>query len=235
MQTISLGTALRTGWRLYKKDFSIWGVIGLIYTVSIGFPSLVALANLLQVLCPEAQCMPWMNTVASPNLHPVVRATTDWGGWLLLAMTPGMMSLATKAVFGGSITWSDFLRGYRGLFLRRWAVQQILVMLLVLLGIAALLIPGIILATGWMFAGFFVYRFALKGRESMAASWRLTKGLKWDLFGAIWTMTWLGLLSYFSLGLAFFVIGPLVMLAQGSLFRQCVEQSAKWESTVAAK
>ena len=235
MQTVSFGIALRTGWRLYKKNFSIWGVIGLIYMVSTGFPSLVALADLLQVLCPDAQCMPWMDTMASANLHPVVRATSQLGGWLILAMTPGIMSLATKAVFGGSISWSDFLRGYRGLFLRRWAVQQILVMLLVLLGMAALLIPGIILATGWMFAGFFVYRFALKGRESMTASWRLTKGLKWDLFGAIWTMTWLGLLSYFSFGLGFFVMGPLFVLAQGSLFRQCVEQNSKWESAVAAK
>lgn len=92
-------------------------------------------------------------------------------------------------------------------------LANLLVFALVVLGLFALIIPGIIIACRLAFTAYIVMDKKLDPIESVELSWKLTRGHGWRIFA-------MGIVSFFIiiLGLCFFIVGifPAIMWVSSS-------------------
>jgi len=148
----------------------------------------------------------------------------------LAASTLGLVSFAVGIL--GWVVQTYLSLGFIRLFLRtvrqegpeigdlftggRWLVPGIIASLLVGagvgLGMLLLIVPGVILALGWMFAQLLIVDKDMGPIEAMKTSWRMTQGEKGGLF--LWALVAFGLIivGFLACGLGVFVAAPVVGL-----------------------
>src|SRR3990167_7751866 len=97
--------------------------------------------------------------------------------------------------------------------------MSVLSFILVVLGIIALIIPGIILALGFIFSQYLVIDKGRGAIESLKESWRITKGHRWELFLFLLVLAVLNILGVLALLVGLLVSVPVTMLAVVHAYR----------------
>src|SRR3989344_892928 len=97
--------------------------------------------------------------------------------------------------------------------------MTVLSLILVILGLIALIIPGIILALGFMFAQYLVIDKDRGAVESLKESWRITKGNRFNLFIFVLVLTVINILGALALLVGLLVSIPVTMLAVVHAYR----------------
>ena len=97
--------------------------------------------------------------------------------------------------------------------------MSVLSFILVVLGIIALIIPGIILALGFIFSQYLVIDKGRGAIESLKESWRITKGHRWELFIFVLVLAVLNILGVLALLVGLLVSVPVTMLAVVHAYR----------------
>jgi hypothetical protein len=127
-------------------------------------------------------------------------------GLLMGPLVAGLGAMFLKAKKGEKPVFNDLFQ-FNGKFIGM-AVMGLLVGLGVMLGTILLILPGLLLATMWMYS---LYAMAYDGKgisESMKASWEMVK--KAGVWQQLVVLLAIGLFN--SIGAAFFGIGTLVTL-----------------------
>ena len=86
-------------------------------------------------------------------------------------------------------------------------------------GFIALIIPGIIIAIGFMFAQYLVIDKELGSVESLKESWHITKGHRWDLFVLVIVLSILNIIGTLALLVGLLISIPVTMLATVYAYR----------------
>lgn len=94
-----------------------------------------------------------------------------------------------------------------------YLIAQISVGLGVLIGLVLLVVPGVMLALGWMFASYLIVDKSRRPFEAIKESWNLTKGHKWQLLLLVVTIIGLNILGLLALIVGLLVTIPISMLA----------------------
>ena len=94
----------------------------------------------------------------------------------------------------------------------------------VLLGLMALVVPGIILGLGWMFTQALIVDRNLGPIEAMQTSWRLTRGEKGGLL--LWMLVCAGicLLGAMACGIGLFVAAPICGLGTLMIYEDLLDR-----------
>lgn len=100
-------------------------------------------------------------------------------------------------------------------------VAGLLYTLAVSIGFALLIVPGIILSTGFAFTFFIMAEDAnISGVDALKKSWQMTRGLKWDIF-CLWLrfFGW-ALLCLLTLGIGYLWLNPYITATTLNYYRQ---------------
>lgn len=101
------------------------------------------------------------------------------------SFAPAALTLiAYESIVGGEMTTREAMRAA----LRRWGAQfalRIVTGLLTGLASLALLVPGLIVMTGWAVATPAMMAENLGSSQAMRRSWDLTRGARWPVFGVL--------------------------------------------------
>ncbi len=106
-------------------------------------------------------------------------------GWIATALASGAtIVVVADAYLGRSTAWQDALRR-TVIHLGPLLLGSLLFALGVVAGFLMLIVPGIILAVGWGVFGPAVVIENLRGSAALGRSWRLTRGRRWPVLGAL--------------------------------------------------
>jgi len=129
-------------------------------------------------------------------------------GFLLLSVFDfGSTLMFVKAVRGEKADFHNLVRGFKENY-PDIVLANIMVFGIVLLGMAFLIIPGIILSCRLVFVKYLVMDKKLAPMEALEESWRMTEGYAWTIF-------FLGFISIFIImfGFLLLIIGVLPAIA----------------------
>ena len=102
-------------------------------------------------------------------------------GLILLFLYAGISKISLRYVFGHKAKIKDFIPSLKQYI--RFLAGSLLYALIIAIGLALLIVPGIILAIKFQFYHFYILRYHLGVIESFRQSSRLTKGHRLDLLG----------------------------------------------------
>jgi uncharacterized membrane protein len=204
----ALGTSFRTGWRVMLNNFlRLFLVIIILGVIAAPFKMLS-----FQFDASDFYKAPWMwenNWVRNIFTLGSLGVFTAFFG--LLAMLYAFLVVPVFK-FGGNMIFvqavrrikPDFellVKGFMENYLHI-ILANLLVFALVILGLFALIIPGIIIGCRLIFVPYIIMDKKLDSIEAVEMSWKLTKGHGWKIF-------FMGLVSFFIaiLGLCLFIVG----------------------------
>lgn len=200
MEKINVGESIRFGWTTFKKR--PWMLMG-------AFVLAMVISGVSSALLDPGEGAPVTLTTVIMGLV---------SGIIGLLVEIGLVTFSLRAhdnVEGVGV--KDLWNPKPFLW---YLVGQIAVGLGVLIGLVLLLVPGIMLALGWMFSSYLIID---KGRgpfEAMKESWAMTKGHKWELALLIATILGLNILGLLCLVVGLLVTVPVSMLAVVHAYRK---------------
>ncbi len=100
----------------------------------------------------------------------------------------------------------------------KYVVATVLSTLAVLIGLLLLVVPGVIVALGLMFAAYFVIDYKDNPIDALKRSWEITKGYKWTLLLLVVILTVLNILGFLALIVGLFVTMPVSMFAVAHVY-----------------
>lgn len=109
-------------------------------------------------------------------------------------------------------------------YLWQYFLLSIVLMIVILFGLLLLIVPGVIWSLKYMFAPYLLIDDHLSFSEAMSASDRMTRGIKWQLFGFGLATLGLNLLGLLALGLGLLVTIPVSALAGYVLYTTLKQQ-----------
>jgi uncharacterized membrane protein len=107
-----------------------------------------------------------------------------------------------------------------------YILASILRGLIILGGFILLIVPGIILAVKLQFAEYLVVDRKLNYDAALRGSWKMTKGVKWNLFLLGILLFLINLLGLLCLAVGLLVTVPLAMVAEAYVYRKLLSQTA---------
>ncbi|MFH1479122.1 MAG: hypothetical protein ABIG92_05045 [Candidatus Omnitrophota bacterium] len=168
-QKFSKGEAIRFGWKTMKAN--LWFFVGLIALV-IAINIIINLVGLpLQIQKTPEQITAGLVFFALFIL--IVRLITQ--AFIELGITRVTLKLSD----GKKAFFSDILSRVSSVF--NFLLATLAYTLAIAIGIALLIIPGIIVAVRCQFFGFFIVEENAGPIESLKKSWGLTKGSTWNI------------------------------------------------------
>jgi len=216
------GNSFSTGWRVMMDNFLRLFLVIIILAI---VTSPLKMFN-FKVNMPDLQNLPWSlghNFRHGSDFLPVIGAFGIFAAFFgLLAM---LYTFLVKPVFeyGGNMifvqavrkTKPDFeylIKGFMENYLHI-ILANLLVVALVILGLFALIIPGIIIGCRLAFVSYIIMDKKLDPIEAVELSWKLTRGHGWQIF-------FMGFVSIFIVifGLCLLIVGifPALIWISGS-------------------
>lgn len=129
-------------------------------------------------------------------------------GWVLTAfLHGGLLNTYLKIARGEEATFGDVFSG--GTWFLPMLGATFLSTLAIMFGFVALIVPGIMLSIGLAFTTYFVVDQNMGPVEAMSASWQVTKGQKFDIFGLFLLLGLIGLAGCAACLVGLFVAIPL--------------------------
>ncbi len=156
-------------------------------------------------------------------------AAVPFGGLIIavvvrVIVAMGMISIVLKLIDKKKPRIQDLWSVYKPFWTYLGAV--LLVGLGVFVGSILLLVPGIMLALGWMFFSYLLIDKNLGVMDSIKRSWEITYGEKWRLLGFGILLGFINFLGALLLGIGIFWTIPTTIMAMAYTYRK-LEGSAK--------
>ena len=188
--TFTIGEALSNGWALYRKHavflvtmfICIGGVTALLDFATERAAEKIGLLIILYIIFYAVQ----------------------------IVIAVGLVNTVLLIVRGRKVTFQDFFVDSR-----MWIVYLLAAILYgvgIMVGLALLIVPGIIVLIMWQFFSYALVDKGLSARDSLRYSARITKGNRWKL---LWFNILIGLM-YLGIGAIFMVISTITIFAGAS-------------------
>ena len=133
------------------------------------------------------------------------------------ALSVGVCRSVLLRIDGRPIAMGDVLRGFDRL--PDALAASVLMAVLVLVGLAFLVVPGVILAVLWLFTFPILAESPAGFWEAMSESARLSRGYRWELFLLMAASAGVVFLGALALGIGAFAVLPVVLTALGLAYR----------------
>jgi uncharacterized membrane protein len=206
--------ALQYGWNIMKANF--WFFVGvLIVAWAIAWvPHIIA-----SVLQEE-----------SAGLSLLFRVV----GWVAdIIVSIGLITIALKFLDNNEPKFED-LFSFKPFFWK-YLGASILTGLVVWAGFMLLIIPGIYWALKFQYFGYFVVEQGCDPVEAMRKSSRITKSVKWKLFGFGIVLAVINIVGAICLLVGLFVTIPTTLLAYSSVYRKLLSQTESARAAAVTK
>lgn len=200
------GNAVRFGWDVTKKHIGFFIGILVVYWVVLGILYVPA----LWALNENSMVLYW--------LFYIVFLLAS----LLLGM--GLMRIVLKLHDGQEATFNDLINNWQ--LLGKYIGVTILQTLLIYIGFFLLVVPGVIFALMFAFAGYYVLDKGMGPIEAMKASKEATKGYKLDLFGLFVILGLMNVIGALLFGIGLFATIPTTLVAMVYVYRKLSEAGA---------
>lgn len=199
MQKLSVGDCIRFGWATFKKR--PWMLIG-------GFALAFIVSAVVSALLDPGENAPLTLTTFVMGLGSFV---------IGLFIELGLLTFAVRA--HDSVETVEIRSLWNPAPFWRYLASQLMVGIAVIIGLILLIVPGVILALGFLFSAYLVID---KGRgpiEAIKESWRITKGHKWQLFLLVLAVAGINVIGFLLLLVGLIVTIPVTMLAVVHAYR----------------
>ncbi|MFH1186580.1 MAG: hypothetical protein V1697_00200 [Candidatus Levyibacteriota bacterium] len=105
-----------------------------------------------------------------------------------------------------------------------YILTSVMSSVIVLIGLVLFIVPGIIFALKIQFSSYLVVDKGLGPVEAIQKSWRMTKGVKWNLFLFALLLMFINLAGLIALVVGLFISVPLTMVANAFVYRKLLSQ-----------
>lgn len=199
MQKFSIEKALRFGWDTVQKNLVfLVGVILFMVLVSY-FPLII-------------------ETYAREKVGDYLILIRIVSSFLQVVMSMGLIRISLRFVDNQEAGTSDLFSCFHLFF--RYLFASIIFAVFVLLGLALLIVPGIILALKFQFYDYFIIDKELGIVEAIEKSGKITEGALWELFRFAIILIGINILGVLCFGVGLLVTIPTSMLAMAHVYRQ---------------
>lgn len=200
-KTFSIGSLFRESWSDYKSNWKLFILVGIIFLL-VGF-----LGNMGVEISPEGYV----------SQSPVIGIVT----WLLqIFITLGYIKFVLNIIdkkeakieqlFNGANTINHFVS---------FVVVSLLASALIGLGTIFLIIPGIILSVGLLFAQYIAAEEKAGIFESLKESWHGTKGNRWKIFWFMVVVAFFNIFGFLALVIGLIITIPMTSIMYARLYR----------------
>ena len=205
------GSSVRFGWEVFKKR--PWFFIGAFIAISVVSGIVNSLSSNLLA-----------NIDSSGTLALLVNVVVQ------TFIGIGYVSFALKAHDSTeTVSFADF---WRPQFFLQYFFMSTLGFLAIVAGFILLIVPGIVLALMFYFAGYLVVDRSLNAIDALKESARITKGHRWELMIFILTLVVINILGALCLLVGLLVTIPVTYLATAHAYR-VLQQKAPAPATAA--
>jgi uncharacterized membrane protein len=146
-------------------------------------------------------------------------------GIVSILFSLGMYRIGFKIYDGKTPDYSDFKTESRTFFAALWS--SILTGFFTFIGFVLLIIPGIIVMIRLSMTTVLVLDKKMSGWQAVKASWNMTRGYSWKIFGYLFICIGILLVSIIPFGLGLVISVPLIFLTTVLLYKNI--QSVKTE------
>lgn len=131
---------------------------------------------------------------------------------------------AVRTVEKKKLVFKEVFREINARLYMKFLLLSIVVTLAIIAGTILLIIPGIMLALGLQFAGYYMAdNHDVSVKDALKRSWQGTKGLKWKLLWFVIVLGLINILGMMVLGIGLLVTVPLTSLALASIYVHVIE------------
>lgn len=195
----SVKEAFSAGWSVFKANASflviLFAGIGVIY---------FGLASLQDYASNRSSALVLFVAIA------------DW--LFRLSISIGLIEIPLLLMAGKKTDFGHLFSGYKHLV--RYFLASVLYMLAVVGGLLLLVLPGIIFAMRFQFYGYLIIDKGMKPMEAMKASWRMTDGATWELFGFILITMLLNIAGTMAFMVGLLITAPVSLLALTHVYKK---------------
>ena len=207
MPALSIGDCISYGWETFKKR--PWFLIG-------AFLLAMIITSVPGMFGPQPHIGPDGQEIMPPmSAFQVIMSIVSVVVSFLVGV--GMTTLALRA--HDNVATAEIGDLWNPGPFWRFVGAHILSAILIVLGLVAFVIPGIMIAVGLSFVPYLVVDRGLGPIKAMQESWRITNGHKWPLFLLILAMVGLNLLGAIALVVGILVAIPVTMIAFTHAYR----------------
>ncbi len=195
----SKGEALRFGWQAMKENFWFFVGAGIVAVIVVMIPSMLS-----ELLAKKLSVFSIILTIV--------------GMVLQIGIGLGAIKIALKLCDWEDVGIGDLFSCFHLVF--KSLISNILAGLIVFIGFCLLIVPGIIWGIKLQFAGYLIVDKGIGPINALESSWKMTKGVKWNLcvFGILLVL--INILGVLCLFLGLFVTVPMTMVAMAFVYRR---------------
>jgi len=194
----SIKESLKFGWQHFKKR--VWFFVAVVATVAfIGW-----LPDELRSRLPES-------AVASKWFYRII------GILVTTYVSAGFLRIILDVIEDKQAKYSDIFKNYKYIF--NYWLAEFIAGAATVVGLVLFIVPGIILAIKFQFADYFVVDKNQNAIQALKSSWRITSGIKWNLFLFGLTLIGINILGMLALGVGALVTYPVTMIAQAHVYK----------------
>lgn len=135
----------------------------------------------------------------------------------------GIINITLKFVDGQKPDFKDL---YYTTKLFNFILASLIKAVVVIVGFILLIIPGIILSIKFQFFEYFIVDKKMDAVDSLKASWKITKGVKWNLFLFGLLLALINILGFLCFIIGLVIAVPLTMVANTWVYRKLLSQSS---------
>lgn len=142
---------------------------------------------------------------------------------LFALVTIGLIKVSLALSIHETPKWQYLFSGFR--LIIKFIIGQFLYALITIVGLALLVIPGVIWGLRYSLYGFFIVDRGAGPVEAFHLSAKATKGAKWDLLAFLILSTLINLLGILCLVIGLFVTIPVLIVAHAFIYRKLVAET----------
>ena len=205
MKQFSIQEAISFGWNTFKKY--PWLLLGITLTVTV-LPSLLQYALQLPFKSDDPD-----------NYNPLMMVGTLVSSFVSIYLTIGVIKIYLQLIDNKKIQYQDLFNVQADEYIH-YLLASIVYGLIVVLGIIALIIPGIYFGLKYQYYSYLIIDKHLSVMDSVKESGNITKGHITQLFLFSLVIILLSFLGLLALLVGIFVVSPIVGIAQASVYRK---------------
>jgi len=210
---ISIGQALKVGWKAFAGHIGFWIGVGAI---------VLSLIILIVALSLSLSKISGGEFIANLIAY-----------FIQFMLSIGLIKISLSLAEGKKPSLADLYSGYPLLF--KYFATAFLQGLIIMAGLILFIIPGIIWGLKYQYGVYLVIDRKMKPIEALKASAKLTSGVKWELFGFYLLSMVITFLGIFALLVGYLIAVPVIIVATAHIYRQLTSQDDLAEITSATQ